>query len=433
LDSNVNRLFSIVRNSVVFFFAILPTPLHAQTAMPSAIPADSFLYMKLQLTPGIKHTSLKPGDVVEGKLIRSVYWRDKELLPAGSDIRLVVDRLEQRRRAPDDHWPWAIKFFAPRHEKYPTFRSAQVRLPHGRTIDLQVSLLSITHEVEVRAESRKNIIKSSAGSANAPDATVSAASSVDENASTTKARRAGLTANFQAFVNTADFATESGRQASLAFGETMNIPAGTQAKVILMEAISASGSHVGDTFRARLVEPISVSSTFVLPAGSVVQGRVTKAQKPRMMSRSGSLLLSFASITNPDGTAKRADASVAGVSLDRHSHTRVGPEGEMQGDRPGAAWTLLNLGVTGGLAKVADDGTQLILEAILSTATDVSTAGTSRIVSACVSGVFMLTRHGRDVVLPKFTEMEITFSRPVVLSAGAPSTVVGDAQSKIEQ
>ncbi len=105
----------------------------------------------------------------------------------------------------------------------------------------------------------------------------------------------------------------------------------------------------------------------------------------------------------------------------------------MQGDRPGAAWTLLNLGVTGGLAKVADDGTQLILEAILSTATDVSTAGTSRIVSECVSGVFMLTRHGRDVVLPKFTEMEITFSRPVVLSAGAPSAVVGDAQSKIEQ
>jgi len=212
----------------------------------------------------------------------------------------------------------------------------------------------------------------------------------------------------------------------------MTVPAGTQAKVILMD-VSASGSHEGDTFRARLIEPISVSSTFVLPAGSVLEGRVAKAQKPRMMSRSGSLLLSFTSVTNPDGTDKRIDASVAGVSLDRRSHTRVRPEGEMQGDRPGAAWTLLNLGVTGGLAKVADDGTQLILEAILSTATDVSTAGTSRIVSECVSGVFMLTRHGRDVVLPKFTEMEITFSRPVVLSAGAPSAVVGDAQSKIEQ
>jgi hypothetical protein len=213
----------------------------------------------------------------------------------------------------------------------------------------------------------------------------------------------------------------------------MTVPAGTQAKVILLDTISASRSQAGDSFRARLIEPISVSSTFVLPAGSVLEGRVAKAQKPRMMSRSGSLLLSFASLGNPDGTAKRIDASVAGVTLDPRSHTRVGPEGEMQGDRPGAAWTLLNLGVTGGLAKVADDGTQLIMEAILSAATDASTAGTSRIVSACVSGVFMLTRHGHDVVLPKFTEIDIAFSRPVVLSAGAPSAVGGNAQSKIEQ
>jgi hypothetical protein len=82
---------------------------------------------------------------------------------------------------------------------------------------------------------------------------------------------------------------------------------------------------------------------------------------------------------------------------------------------------LINLGVTGGLAKVADDSTQLIMESIISAATDVSTAGTSRIVAACVSGVFMLTRHGRDVVLPKFSEIDITFNRPVVLSAVLPS------------
>jgi len=429
----VNRVFSIARTSMLFFFAILPVGLHGQNAMPFDSAADSFLYIKVQLEPSIKPASLKPGDLVEGKLIRSVYWRDRELLPARSPVRLIVDRLEQRRRAPNDHWPWVINVFAPRHVKYPTFRSAQVLLPDGRTMDLQVSLMSITQEVEVRAESRKKSTKASAGSAKTPDATVSATSSADKRSSTAKGRPPGLTANLQAIVNTADFAAESGSQASLTSGETITVPAGTQAKVLLMDAVSASGSHAGDTFRARLVEPISVSSTFVLPAGSVLEGRVAKAQKPRMMSRSGSLLLSFASLSNPDGTAKRIDASLAGVSLDRRSHTRVGPEGEMQGGRPGAAWMLLNLGVTGGLAKVADDGTQLILEAILSTATDVSTAGTSRIVSACVSGVFMLTRHGRDVVLPKFTEMDITFSRPVVLSAGAPSALGGNAQSKIEQ
>src|SRR2546421_9939135 len=120
----------------------------------------------------------------------------------------------------------------------------------------------------------------------------------------------------------------------------MTVPAGTKAKFILMEAVSASGSHEGDTFRARLIEPILVSSTFVLPAGSVLEGRVAKAQKPRMMSRSGSLLLSFTSVTNPDGTAKRIDASVAGVSLGRGPPTKGGPGGGKQGDRPGGAAAL---------------------------------------------------------------------------------------------
>jgi hypothetical protein len=38
-------------------------------------------------------------------------------------------------------------------------------------------------------------------------------------------------------------------------------------------------------------------------------------------------------------------------------------------------------------------------------------------VAACISGVFMLTRHGRDIVLPKFTEMEIVFDRPATIQA----------------
>jgi hypothetical protein len=76
----------------------------------------------------------------------------------------------------------------------------------------------------------------------------------------------------------------------------------------------------------------------------------------------------------------------------------------------------MNLGVSGGISSVVDDGTQLLLEAIVSSATDASTAGAARIAGVWVSGLFMLTRHGRDVVLPKFTEMEIVFDRPLSLS-----------------
>jgi len=82
----------------------------------------------------------------------------------------------------------------------------------------------------------------------------------------------------------------------------------------------------------------------------------------------------------------------------------------------------INIGVTSGIAKEADDSIQLIIEAVVSTATDASTAGVGKIVAACASGLFLLTRHGRDVVLPKFTEMNIVLDRPLFLPGSSLAT-----------
>jgi len=84
-----------------------------------------------------------------------------------------------------------------------------------------------------------------------------------------------------------------------------------------------------------------------------------------------------------------------------------------------------NWGITAlsaGLAKVTDDFLQLVIEAIASTATDASTAGTARIAAAAVSAAFMLTRKGQDVVLPGHTEMSITLNRPLTLSTQVASS-----------
>ena len=34
--------------------------------------------------------------------------------------------MEKRRRVPDDHWPWVVKAFTPRHQNYPVFKTATV-------------------------------------------------------------------------------------------------------------------------------------------------------------------------------------------------------------------------------------------------------------------------------------------------------------------
>jgi len=106
-------------------------------------PASSSLYLKVQLKNPLKLSKLKTGDVVEGGLARDVYSQDRELFPAGSQVRLAVDHMERRERIPDDHWPWVVKAFTPRHQNYPVFKTATVFEASGESA-LQVSLISVS-------------------------------------------------------------------------------------------------------------------------------------------------------------------------------------------------------------------------------------------------------------------------------------------------
>jgi hypothetical protein len=186
---------------------------------------------------------------------------------------------------------------------------------------------------------------------------------------------------------------------------------------VLTESISAAKNHLGDQIHARLLEPVLSDSQVLIPAGSVFEGRVTQATRPRMPSRAGSLAIAFESVRLPQGERLPVSVSLASVNVNAASPIRMDREGRLHGARPGAMWMLINGGAAGGLAKVADDGTQLIVEAIISSATDASTAGTARLAATIVSGIFMLTRKGHDVVLPNHTEMAITLNRPLTFSA----------------
>jgi hypothetical protein len=383
------------------------------SAKPSAGPAidqqrpdlglQSSVYVKVQLEKTVKISALKPGDVIEGKLAQDVYSGDRELFASGSRVRLTVDTLERRRRVPNDHWPWVVKAFTPRHENYPTFQSATVSLPNGKEVPLRVSLIFINRETEIH-----------------PRAKAGAQRDDSKNAGFGNGGR-GPVVTLEA-ANPTEILTAPGENSgSTALPGPVTLAAGTRAKIILLGGVSASKSRPGDSFQARLVEPVRLDSKVVLPEGTLLGGRVVKSTPPRMLSRAGSLRLAFTDLTLPGATSIPASASVSGVELDQRSHTRIDPEGKLQGDRPGKAWMLMNVGVTAGIAKVADDGTQLLVEAIVETATDASTAGAAKIVAACASGVFILTRHGRDVVLPRFTEMNVTFDRPVSLYGSQPA------------
>jgi len=383
--------------------------------------SESSLYVKIQLDNPVKVSALKPGDVVEGKLSRDVYSGDRELFSAGSRARLTVDKLERRRRVPNDHWPWVVNFLTPRHENYPSFRLASVLLPDGREIPLQVSLISISNEVSVRAQKERPKESAQTVTNSASQAQDGSAPSPAQTPKAEAKQKARPTVTLEARLATGELmvaAADSDSSASPP-GPVM-LAAGTTAKIILLGGVSAGKSRVGDSFQARVVEPVRLNSRVLLPEGTLLEGKVVRSTPPRMLSRAGSLLLTFTDLTLPGATGIPASASVTAVELDQRSHTVIDPEGKLRGDRPGRAWMLLNVGVTAGIAKVADDGTQLLVEALIETATDASTAGSARIAGICASGLFMLTRHGRDVALPRFTEMNIVFDRPVSLPGPQP-------------
>jgi len=400
-----------------------------QPPAQSTKAADSGLYVKVRLSNPVRMSKLKPGNTIEGTLSRDVYSADREVFPSGSSVRLTVDHLEKRKRTRNDHWPWVVNFFTPRHENYPVFKNATVTQGSGEST-LQVSLVSVSRMREVHAKARRK--KSGQPSGTDNGAVVVSQTNGKKPVTATMVLEAfgigDLSSTDNGLSGTPSNDRDRNNIARNDVNQPETLPAGTHCKILLLGQVSASNSKPGDVVQARLIEPVLLNSKVVLPAGSMVEGRVIKKTPPRWLSRAGSLYMTFTEVHLPGGQQLPIAASLAGAELDEASHTKMDAEGRLHGERPGKAWMAINLGMTAGVAKEVDDGLQLVIEAIVSTATDVSTAGTARIAASCASGIYMATRHGRDVILPRFTEMDISMDRP--LSLGAPSTASGLAGGK---
>jgi hypothetical protein len=375
----------------------------SSAGLSAGTPNEAGLYMKVEVPRSLNMSKLKPGQMVDGSLARDVYSADRKLFSSGSHVLLSVDHMEKRKRTPNDHWPWVVNAFTPRQENYPVFKQAIVQ-QDGLESSLSVSLLLINRMHEVHARAKKN------------PSSVSDHSAVDV-AHPNQRKPGRTTIVLEAFgTPEAGFKTSSNSNPASDSSLPATIPAGTRCKIVLLGTVSASKSRTGDIVAARLLEPVLLDSRVALPAGSYFKGKILKSSPPRWLSRSGSLYFGFTEVTLPNGNAMRVAASLAGAELDERSHTTIDTEGKLRGERPGKVWMAINFGVTTGIAKEVDDSMQLVIEALISTATDASTAGTSRLMSSGASALYMATRHGRDVVLPRFTEMDISFDRPVSLN-----------------
>jgi hypothetical protein len=95
------------------------------------------------------------------------------------------------------------------------------------------------------------------------------------------------------------------------------------------QTISSDRSRTGDRFKATVITPVYASGVEVVPAGSIVEGRVTSVVAARTRGREGQIALAFDTLVLPDGTKYAIEGVLTELQDDRRGE--VDAENEVSG------------------------------------------------------------------------------------------------------
>ena len=102
------------------------------------------------------------------------------------------------------------------------------------------------------------------------------------------------------------------------------LAANSTMRLRLNDALSSKDSRVGDEFRSTVVDPVYARGFEVIPAGSIVNGRVTHVTRASRKSNAGSLNVAFNGVELPNGKSFPLNASLA-------TSSSADNEGEVKG------------------------------------------------------------------------------------------------------
>jgi hypothetical protein len=181
------------------------------------------------------------------------------------------------------------------------------------------------------------------------------------------------------------------------------VPAGTALMVKLETTLATFSNRPGDPFRAILSKPVVINGQTLLPAGTTVEGRVTKVSEPRRIAGRPTIGILPEAVILPNGERFYLDATLTDTSI---PGTDVNDEGQFKGnghDRRdtletggGAAGGMLIGGLVGGPPGVLVGG----------------------LIGAGSGTGFWLAKH-RSAVLPAGTELTLELNRPLATTTPA--------------
>ncbi len=188
----------------------------------------------------------------------------------------------------------------------------------------------------------------------------------------------------------------------LAAQTSASVPAGTPLMVKLETTLATFSNKPGDPFQGKLTDAVVLNGKSVIPAGTTIEGRVTKVSEPRRISGKPTIGLLPEALILPSGERLFLDATLVDTNLGQGSD--VNEEGQFKGsghDRrdqietgAGTAGGMLIGGLIGGGPGILIGGA----------------------VGATSTGVHWLTKH-RSAVLPAGTVLTLELNRPLTMNS----------------
>jgi hypothetical protein len=167
----------------------------------------------------------------------------------------------------------------------------------------------------------------------------------------------------------------------------VTVPSGTEITVALREKVSTESGNAGQSFTAVAKEPIRVEGLEPIPAGSVVTGQVTAAERAGRVGGKAKLSLAFNRVELPDGKSYAISAKTLNFE----------GEGTAKGDVEKVVGGAVGGGILGGILggkKGAGKG---------------AAAGT------IAGGIFAVATRGNDIVFDPGKLILVTLEAPVTI------------------
>lgn len=92
-----------------------------------------------------------------------------------------------------------------------------------------------------------------------------------------------------------------------------NVAAGQVLQVRMNEQISSETARIGDRFTTTLMVPVYSRGMEVIPAGSIITGRVIKVKRAQRRSKAGWIEVAFVSLELPNGMTRAINGSLTAL------------------------------------------------------------------------------------------------------------------------